>query len=128
MDSQPALVARDLEKTYSGTGEPVTALTGVSLALESGEFVAVMGPSGCGKSTLLHLCGAMDRPTRGSARILELLVDLHRETRVTILLATHADDVAALADRIVRMRDGRIEREERPGDTARELLAKASPG
>jgi putative ABC transport system ATP-binding protein len=242
--SSPALVARDLEKIYTGTGEPVAALKGVSLVLESGEFVAVMGPSGCGKSTLLHLCGAMDRPTRGSvrigqtdiaslddaaltrlrretigfvfqffnllpmltvrenialplllagvestsalrdatqmaervglthrldhrpsqlsggemqraaiaramvprpalliadeptgnldsangARILELLVDLHRETRVTILLATHADDVAALADRIVRMRDGRIEREERPGDRARELLAKASPG
>jgi putative ABC transport system ATP-binding protein len=188
-----------------------------------------MGPSGCGKSTLLHICGAMDRPTRGSVRIgerelaslddaaltrlrretigfvfqffnllpmltvrenialprllagadatatlreatrlaervglghrvdhrpaqlsggemqraaiaralvhrpalliadeptgnldsangahiLDLLVELQRETGVSILLATHAEDVAALADRIVRMKDGRIERDER---------------
>ena len=44
---------------------------------------------------------------------LELLAELHRETQVSILLATHADDVAARADRIVRMKDGQIEREER---------------
>ncbi len=63
------LVARDLEKIYTGAGEPVAALRGVSLTLAAGEFVAVMGPSGCGKSTLLHLCGAMDRPTRGSVHL-----------------------------------------------------------
>jgi putative ABC transport system ATP-binding protein len=225
------LVARDLEKVYTGTGEPVAALQCVSLTLEPGELVAVMGPSGCGKSTLLHLCGAMDRPTRGTvhigdrdlatlddgaltrlrresigfvfqffnllpmltvrenialprllagadstsaladatrlaervglghrldhrpahlsggemqraaiaralvhrpmlliadeptgnldsangAQILALLAELHRETSVSILLATHADDVAALADRVIRMKDGRIVGEERRG-------------
>jgi putative ABC transport system ATP-binding protein len=229
-ESTLTLSARDLEKVYTGTGEPVLALQGVSLTLEPGEFVAVMGPSGCGKSTLLHVCGAMDRPTRGSvrigkmdlaalddgaltrlrretigfvfqffnllpmltvrenialplllagadsaaalreatriaervgltqrlghrpaqlsggemqraaiaramvhrpallvadeptgnldsangARILELLADLHRETGVSILLATHSDEVAALADRIIRMRDGRIEGADAP--------------
>jgi putative ABC transport system ATP-binding protein len=59
------LQAENLHKTYLGQSAPVEALQGVSLELEPGEFVAVMGPSGCGKSTLLHLCGAMDRPTRG---------------------------------------------------------------
>ena len=61
----PVLRAENLHKTYVGQSAPVEALRGVSLELEPGEFVAVMGPSGCGKSTLLHLCGAMDRPTRG---------------------------------------------------------------
>ena len=62
----PLLSAVNLHKTYV-TGEArVTALAGVSLALEPGEFVALMGPSGCGKSTLLHLCGAMDRPSSGT--------------------------------------------------------------
>jgi ABC-type lipoprotein export system ATPase subunit len=223
------LVATDVAKSYAGAGVVVEALRGVSLTLQAGELVALMGPSGCGKSTLLHICGAMDRPTRGSillegqdpaalddanltrlrrtrigfvfqffnllptlsvqenialplllagrpagptlaeaarlagrvglearlshrpsqlsggemqraaiaravihrpallvadeptgnldsangATILDLLVELQRETGVALLLATHAEDVAAVADRIVRMRDGRIERDER---------------
>ena len=61
----PLLAADALEKTYSGGAAPVSALRGVSLSLEAGDFVALMGPSGCGKSTLLHLCGAMDRPSVG---------------------------------------------------------------
>jgi putative ABC transport system ATP-binding protein len=59
-----------------------------------------------------------DEPTgnldsANGAHVLDLLVELHRETGVSILLATHAEEVAALAHRVVRMKDGRIEREER---------------
>ncbi len=220
------LRAIGLEKTYAGGESRVAAVAGIDLTVDAGEFVALMGPSGCGKSTLLHLCGAMDRPTRGrlefegadvagldddrltrlrrerigfvfqffnllptltvaenialplrlagrpsreagqrardlaarvglagrlahvpqqlsggemqraalaraivhrpsllvadeptgsldsanGARVMALLAELHAETGVAILLATHAPDIAAAASRVVYLRDGRVER------------------
>ena len=61
----PILSLQDVSKDYLTDGQPVHALTGVSLNVERGEFVALIGRSGCGKSTLLNLAGAMDFPTSG---------------------------------------------------------------
>ena len=64
------LSTHQLTKVYGAGATAVRALDGVSLAVETGEFVAVVGTSGSGKSTLLHLLGGLDRPTAG-----EVLVD-----------------------------------------------------
>jgi len=65
----PVLEITGLRRVYGTGATAVTALDGVDLSLDEGEFVAVMGPSGCGKSTLLNLIGGLDAADAGSVRL-----------------------------------------------------------
>jgi lipoprotein-releasing system ATP-binding protein len=65
------LEVRDLCKGYCSGDQRLEILVDLSLAADEGEMIGITGISGSGKSTLLHLIGGMDRPDRGSIRILD---------------------------------------------------------
>ena len=66
--STPIVEARALRKAFPMPAGPVVAVDDVTLAVEAGDYAAIMGPSGCGKSTLLHLLGCVESPSAGELR------------------------------------------------------------
>jgi len=64
--SSPLLELNAISRTYTTGGEPLTVLRDVNLAIQSGEFVAIMGTSGSGKSTLMNIIGCLDKASKGT--------------------------------------------------------------
>lgn len=63
------LKVRNLKKIYGLRGNTFTALNGIDLDVEEGEFIGIMGPSGAGKTTLLNIISTIDNPTSGEVII-----------------------------------------------------------
>jgi putative ABC transport system ATP-binding protein len=132
----PVLDVVDLTKSYPGHA-PVQALNGVNLTISQGELVGVVGPSGSGKTTLLQLMGTLDRPTRGSVRVIGLDVATMADDEVAYLRATrigfvfqqfflaeHSTVLENVADGLLYAGVPRVERRERALD-ALELVGLA---
>jgi NitT/TauT family transport system ATP-binding protein len=67
--SDTVVSAKDLGLTFQTADGPVTALTGVNLTVEKGDFVSFIGPSGCGKTTFLRVIADLEKPTSGTITI-----------------------------------------------------------
>ena len=81
----PLLELKDVSRTYTSGGQPLTVLKEINITIQSGEFVAIMGASGSGKSTLMNIVGCLDKPTTGTYSI-----------RGIDVASLKSDDLAAL--------------------------------
>ncbi len=78
------LSSENLQKIYGSGENEVRALDGVSVAVEQGEFVAVVGTSGSGKSTLLNMLGGLDRPSSGSVTVRKKHIFKMKDDQLTV--------------------------------------------
>ena len=86
MPSEPPIICfKDVYKYYHAGNEKVTALSGVSLEFQQGDFVSIMGPSGGGKTTFLNCLGGLDLPDRGEIFLKNRLLNNMNDKELTEL-------------------------------------------
>ena len=86
MSSEPPIICfKDVYKYYHAGNEKVTALSGVSLEFQQGDFVSIMGPSGGGKTTFLNCLGGLDLPDRGEIFLKNRLLNNMNDKELTEL-------------------------------------------
>jgi putative ABC transport system ATP-binding protein len=87
--SDALVQVRDVHKVYHRGAERLDILSGLSLEVPKGDFLALMGPSGSGKSTLLNLIGGLDKPTSGSVIVAGEPIDRLSEGKLAQWRARH---------------------------------------
>jgi putative ABC transport system ATP-binding protein len=75
---------RDVVKTYESTAGSFTALKGINLQVDTGQFVSIVGKSGSGKSTLINVITGIDRPTSGEVLVAKTAVHMLNEEQIAV--------------------------------------------
>jgi putative ABC transport system ATP-binding protein len=86
---EPLVEIRDVRKVYRRDQFDVPVLNGITLAVQRGDFLALMGPSGSGKTTLLNLIAGIDRPTGGKIVVDGKEISRFSETALASWRARH---------------------------------------
>jgi putative ABC transport system ATP-binding protein len=89
MSNDVLVHVRNVEKRFRRGSEDIHVLSGLSMEVPRGEFLALMGPSGSGKTTLLNLIGGLDRPTHGSVEIEGERIDGLSDRKLAAWCARH---------------------------------------
>ncbi|PFE13224.1 ABC transporter ATP-binding protein [Bacillus cereus] len=79
------ITLNNISKTYYQGKLAVPILHGISLAIQSGEFISIMGPSGSGKSTLMNIIGCLDRPTEGEYMLNDVNILTADESKLALI-------------------------------------------
>ena len=85
LSEPPIIYFKDVYKYYHAGDEQVTALSGVTLEFQQGDFVSIMGPSGGGKTTFLNCLGGLDLPDRGEIFLKNRLLNNMSDKELTEL-------------------------------------------
>ncbi len=122
--AQDAITFADIGQTFTTRTGPLTALSGVDIAIKRHEFVAVLGPSGCGKSTLLRLTAGLVKPTAGTVSVFGMPVTQPRDDvgivfqQATLFPWATVEDNVAFPAKHMR---GRISKQDR--EVAQDVIA-----